>query len=285
MKWVAVILASGRGKRCKPLTDKVPKCLLEVNGKPMLEWTLDSIAHIPEISEIVITVDYLKHKIKKRFGRHHKGKKIKYIELKYVAKEKIKHMYENWLEYIEAELNSVKGKKFDYIARFNGDVVYDKKTAVMIAQRIRKNYSGFWGGLYAFYSKKLYDIYWELLKENKYKLLKITYQYYSLPFLKGKIDSKITIYDFYRKLLPNFTNKRFILDLERYLEKNKKKLMKKKAFLSKADLRVLGALGWYLHKNQHVDTPEDLEKLNKWFKGHSKTITPMSLSMCGPTMK
>ena len=33
----AVVLAAGRGVRLKPLTDKVPKAMVEISGKPMLE--------------------------------------------------------------------------------------------------------------------------------------------------------------------------------------------------------------------------------------------------------
>jgi choline kinase len=37
-----VILAAGQGQRLRPLTDARPKCLLEVGGKPLLEWQLES---------------------------------------------------------------------------------------------------------------------------------------------------------------------------------------------------------------------------------------------------
>jgi choline kinase len=39
----AVIVAAGQGKRCRPYTDTLPKCLLPVNGKSILEHQLAAL--------------------------------------------------------------------------------------------------------------------------------------------------------------------------------------------------------------------------------------------------
>jgi len=62
----AFILAGGKGTRMKPLTDKVPKPLLEVQGKSLLEHNLDFLKRFG-IRDVIISVGYLKEKIIAKF--------------------------------------------------------------------------------------------------------------------------------------------------------------------------------------------------------------------------
>ena len=62
-----VILAGGLGTRLRPLTEKVPKPMLEVCGKPFLEHLLELVKSYG-LNDILILAGYLGEKIEERFG-------------------------------------------------------------------------------------------------------------------------------------------------------------------------------------------------------------------------
>jgi bifunctional UDP-N-acetylglucosamine pyrophosphorylase/glucosamine-1-phosphate N-acetyltransferase len=72
----AVILAAGKGTRLLPLTEKTPKPLIPLKGKPILFYILESLPE--EISEVIIVTGYLKEEIEKTIGNSFGGKKIIY---------------------------------------------------------------------------------------------------------------------------------------------------------------------------------------------------------------
>jgi N-acetyl-alpha-D-muramate 1-phosphate uridylyltransferase len=63
----AMILAAGRGERMRPLSDNVPKCLLEVRGKSLIAWLLEALAR-SGVRDIVINHAHLGHKIETALG-------------------------------------------------------------------------------------------------------------------------------------------------------------------------------------------------------------------------
>lgn len=63
----AMILAAGRGERMRPLTDRLPKPLLEVRGKPLIVWHIERLASLG-FREIIINIAHLGHMLPERLG-------------------------------------------------------------------------------------------------------------------------------------------------------------------------------------------------------------------------
>jgi len=76
----AVILAAGRGARLRPITDNIPKCLVEVNGIPFIVNELNALSKHKEITQIILVVGYKKEEIIRRIGDNYCGVKITYVE-------------------------------------------------------------------------------------------------------------------------------------------------------------------------------------------------------------
>ena len=74
----AVILAAGRGSRMKGLTEAIPKPLLQVANRTLLEYKFDALPD--EVDEIIIVVGYLGSSIHDRFGGDYFGKRLLYVE-------------------------------------------------------------------------------------------------------------------------------------------------------------------------------------------------------------
>jgi MurNAc alpha-1-phosphate uridylyltransferase len=63
----AMLLAAGRGERLRPLTDTIPKALVEAGGKPLIGWHLERLA-AAGFREAVINVSHLGERIVERIG-------------------------------------------------------------------------------------------------------------------------------------------------------------------------------------------------------------------------
>ena len=63
----AMLLAAGRGERLRPLTDAVPKALVEAGGKPLIAWHLERLARAG-FRDAVINVSHLGERIIERIG-------------------------------------------------------------------------------------------------------------------------------------------------------------------------------------------------------------------------
>lgn len=62
-----MLLAAGRGERLRPLTDTIPKALVQVAGKPLIGWHLERLARAG-FREAVINLSHLGERIEERLG-------------------------------------------------------------------------------------------------------------------------------------------------------------------------------------------------------------------------
>jgi len=76
----ALIMAGGRGERLRPYTDTMPKSLINVAGKPIIEHTLGLLKRYG-IERTSISVNYLRERIKEHVGDGTSfGLQVRYVE-------------------------------------------------------------------------------------------------------------------------------------------------------------------------------------------------------------
>jgi MurNAc alpha-1-phosphate uridylyltransferase len=75
-----MILAAGRGERMRPLTDRLPKPLLEVGGRRLIEWHLEALARAG-FDHVTINLAWLGARIREALGDGARfGLSIRYSE-------------------------------------------------------------------------------------------------------------------------------------------------------------------------------------------------------------
>ena len=74
----ALVLAAGKGVRMRPLTDNKPKAMVQLKGKPLLQYTLASLEKAG-IEECGIIIGYKGESIKAYFGDSFREMKLKYF--------------------------------------------------------------------------------------------------------------------------------------------------------------------------------------------------------------
>lgn len=66
----AVLLAAGVGSRLRPLTNTIPKCLVPIHNKPLLDYWLELTLGSNHISDVYINLHYLKNKVTEHLATH-----------------------------------------------------------------------------------------------------------------------------------------------------------------------------------------------------------------------
>ena len=115
----AVILAAGRGTRMEELTTAVPKPMLLVDGKTLLEHKLDALPD--EIQEVVIIVGHLSDVIKMQYKGTYRGRTLVYVE-------------QSELNGTAGALWAAKGVLKDKFLVLNGDDIFTTEDLIKCAE-------------------------------------------------------------------------------------------------------------------------------------------------------
>src|SRR5688572_23438210 len=74
----AVILAAGMGRRLGPLTAHQTKCMIELNGRSLIERSLDALSRL-DLQRIVLVIGYEGQDVRDAVGDFYGGVPIEYL--------------------------------------------------------------------------------------------------------------------------------------------------------------------------------------------------------------
>jgi len=76
----AIMLAGGKGTRLRPLTIHTPKPIVPIFERPFLHYQLDLLKQVPEIDEVILSLNYQPRRIEEIFGNGDEaGLNIRYV--------------------------------------------------------------------------------------------------------------------------------------------------------------------------------------------------------------
>src|SRR6187200_2949784 len=76
----AILLVGGKGTRLRPLTLHTPKPIVPIFNRPFLHYQIDLLKQVPEIDEVILSLNYQPRRIEDVFGDGAEaGIKIRYV--------------------------------------------------------------------------------------------------------------------------------------------------------------------------------------------------------------
>lgn len=243
-----IVLAAGQGTRLRPLTDNIPKCMVPLKGKPLIDYQLD-LFKFKSIKDITIVGGYLIEKLK--------SKNVNLITNKAYETTNMVHS----LFCAEKELND------DVIISY-GDIVYTDKVLQKLIDSnenisvvVDKNWKEYWK---ARMDDPLSDA--ETLKIKDGKIIEIGKK----PNHYGDIEGQyIGLIKFSKEIIKEIIN--FYNGLDKTIKYDGKDFnnMYMTSFLSLLGEKISPLKPIFINNGwMEVDCPEDLEHFN--FLNHGK---------------
>jgi len=141
----AIILIAGVGTRLRPITSTVQKCMVEVNGKPILVSALEKLEK-NSIEECILVIGYLGGMVRRAIGHKFGSMKISYIENDIF--DKTNNSYSLWLALKNLNENDLKKG----LLILEGDIIFedrllrefikDKRQDLTIVEKYNPNLDG-----------------------------------------------------------------------------------------------------------------------------------------------
>ena len=124
----AIILNSGTGKRLKPLTDEMPKCMVKLNSKSILEFQLEILVD-NGIEDYIITTGPFEYMIKNLVKENFPNLNVTFV--KNPLYEATNYIYSLWLARNEID---------DDILILHGDLVFEPSFVEKLLKTDNNNY-------------------------------------------------------------------------------------------------------------------------------------------------
>jgi dTDP-glucose pyrophosphorylase len=116
----ALVLAGGRGKRLDEFSANNNKCMIEIGGKPVIQFSLDCAASTT-VDEIIVVVGYRAEEIINYYGNTYKSKALKYV---------IQHKQHGLVHAIECAKETLAGD--DFMLLLGDEILTNPKHQEMI---------------------------------------------------------------------------------------------------------------------------------------------------------
>src|SRR5262245_60917577 len=123
----AILLAGGKGTRLRPLTIHTPKPIVPIFNRPFLNYQIDLLKQVPEIDEVILSLNYQPRRIEEIFGDGSEaGIKVRYVV------EPVPLGTAGAIKYAGDKLT-------ESVVVFNGDVLTQVDLASVIALHRQRN--------------------------------------------------------------------------------------------------------------------------------------------------
>ena len=123
-----ILFAGGKGSRLSPITDSIPKPLVKIKNKTLLERNLENIYTI--VDEYIIVISYLGEMIKEAIGDSYRGKPVTFVVQK--------NPKGGTLDALRSGLSQIKDGKNNFLV-MNSDDIHGKYLFDQLSNHINQS--------------------------------------------------------------------------------------------------------------------------------------------------